>query len=282
MNYAIVTDSTVYFTEEERQKYNIEVVSLNITNDLDVTFKEQDITREFIIKEQDKGRSFKTSAPAPGVFLETYQQLLDNGYEHVFVIGLSKELSGTYQSSVLGRNMLDKPEQVTVFDTNQSAYGNEMICLELYDLIKQGCAVEEITTTINQYIKQSRLIFTCENLFSLVRGGRLSTTRAMIGTVLRMKPIINMVEGKLLLHKTERTYKNVFKVIVNEIKASLEGYDKLTVYITDTYSDKSSEALLTEINTHFPDAIIRKTNLLGPVMTIHVGNKGFGISWFTK
>jgi DegV family protein with EDD domain len=280
--YAVVLDSTVYFTKEFLKQNDIEVVSLYITDELGNTYKVKDITRELIIEEQSKGRTFKTSAPGPGEFTMCFESLLEKGYEHIFVIGLSKELSGTYQSSVVGRNMLDNPNSVTVFDTNQSAYGNEMLVLKLLEKINSGHTKEDIETSLNEIIQNSRLMFTCENLFSLVRGGRLSTTRAMIGTVLRMKPIINMLGGKLLLHKTERTYKNVFSIIINQIKDSIQPEKKLTVYITDTYSEKSGDMLTEAIKLEFPNANIIRTNLLGPVMTVHVGNKGFGISWYTE
>lgn len=280
--YAVVVDSTVYLSEKIIIDNNIEIVSLYITDDLGNTYKEKEISREFIIDEQKKGRSFKTSAPGPGEFSKTFEELLEKGYEKIYLIGLSKELSGTYQSSIVGHNMLDDASKVTVFDTNQSAYGNEMLVLKLLDLIKEGMYKDDIDNTMNTIIKNSRLMFTCENLFSLVRGGRLSTTRAMIGTVLRMKPIINMVDGKLLLHKTERTYKNVFKIITDQIEESIKGFKKVTLYITDTYSSKSSEMLYDVVLSKFPDATIIKTDLLGPVMTVHVGNKGFGISWYTE
>lgn len=280
--YAVVLDSTVYFEKEFLESNNIEVVSLYVTDEHGNSYKEKEVTREFIIKQQEEGRTFKTSAPGPGEFSNCFEELLEKGYEHIFVIGLSKELSGTYQSSVVGRNMLETPEVVTVFDTNQSAYGNEMLVLELLKMIQNKEDKEVITSRMNKIIKNSRLMFTCENLFSLVRGGRLSTTRAMIGTVLRMKPIINMIDGKLLLHKTERTYKNVFKIITEQINQSLKDFKNLTVYITDTYSEKSGNMLLENIKKAYPQANIIRTDLLGPVMTVHVGNKGFGISWFVE
>jgi DegV family protein with EDD domain len=278
----IVLDSTVYFPKEFLKKHDIEVVSLYITDDLGNTYKEKDISREFILDEQAKGRSFKTSAPGPGEFVKIFDDLIAKGYEKVYLIGLSKALSGTYQSSLVGHNMLDNPEKVVIFDTNQSAYGNEMLVLELLQMIETGTDSLDIENRMYTVIERSRLMFTCENLFSLVRGGRLSTTRAMIGTVLRMKPIINMLDGKLLLHKTERTYKNVFKIITNQIDESIKGFEKLTLYITDTYSSKSGDMLLQTVQDKYPHAKIIRTDLLGPVMTIHVGNKGFGISWFAE
>jgi len=277
--FGVILDSTVYMPVDIIKSNNIEVVSLNITVEKEDTYKEADITREFIIKKRQEGKTFKTSAPGPGVFHEAFEKMLKT-YKHVFVIGLSKELSGTYQSSVVGKTMLDTPELVTVFDTNQSAYGNEMLVYELLDMIKKDKSLDEITSRINKLIKQSKLLFTCENLFSLVAGGRLSTAKAMIGTILRMKPVIEMIDGKLILIKTERTYSKIFKIIEEKVRETSKGFDNLSFYITSTYSDKSSESLKSYILKAFPDSSIRVTELLGPIMTVHVGNKGFGISWF--
>lgn len=278
-NFGIILDSTVYMPKNILEQEDMVVVSLNVEVEDEGTYLEKDITREFIIKKRAKGKSLKTSAPGPGMFLEAYQNQLKK-YDHLFVLGMSKELSGSYQSSVIGRQMLDNPKKVTIFDTNQSAYGNEMLVYEVLDMIKTNHTVEEINIRINKLIKQSKLMFTCENLFSLVAGGRLSTAKAMIGTILRMKPIIEMIDGKLILMKTERTYKKVFSIIEKKIKETSDGFEKLSFYITNTYSQKSGEALEKYIKEVFPNADIKSTDLLGPVLTVHVGDKGFGVSWF--
>ena len=278
-NYGLVLDSTVYMPQAVLKENDIDVVSLNVEVEKEDTYFEKDITREFIVKKRSEGKTFKTSAPGPGMYHEAYENKLKK-YDHIFVLTMSKELSGSYQSSVIGRKMLDTPDKVTNFDTNQSAYGNEMLVYEVLDMIKSNNTVEEITNRINKLIVQSKLMFTCENLFSLVAGGRLSTAKAMIGTILRMKPIIEMIDGKLILKKTERTYKKVFSLIENKILETTKGFKTITFYITSTYSDKSSSMLKAHIEEKFPNSKIRVTDLLGPVLTVHVGDKGFGISWF--
>lgn len=273
----IVVDSTVYLSKEMIKKYDIRVVSLHVSVDHE-TFNEEDITREFVIEKRKEGAKFQTSAPAPGTFLETYQDLLKT-HEYVFVIGLSRELSGTYQSSLLGKNMLDDPRKVVLLDTLSSAYGNELLVHLLLNLIEQEEDVLKIQKKMNEYIDHETLMFTCENLFSLVSGGRLSATRAMIGTVLRVKPIIEMQEGKLNHIKSERTYHKVFELINKRIEETTKNQKKLYLYITQTNSQKSGDMLVDYMRNNYPDAEIIYTDLLGPVMTVHVGNKGFGIAW---
>jgi len=195
------------------------------------------------------------------------------------VSGLSKDISGTYQSANLAKNMLDDSEKVYIFDTQLCAYGTEMIALELIRLRNSGKEFDYIIKKMNNLIKNSGQMFTVENLFSLVKGGRLSATRAAIGTVLRVKPIIKVVEGQLKLVHSERTYKKLHRYIINEVKTKSKGYKRLHVYITSQFSPESGQAMKEEILLHFPDAEITETAYLGPVFSIHVGRKGYGISW---
>ena len=122
-------------------------------------------------------------------------------------------------------------------------------------------------------------MFTVENLFSLVKGGRLSVTKAAIGTVLRVKPVIRVNNGKLQLVNSERTYKKVHKYILDILEETTIGHDKLIVYITSQFSPDSANQLKTDLLERFPNAEITYTEYLGPVFSIHIGKKGYGISW---
>ncbi len=279
--YAIVIDSTVYLTKEMIRENNIEVVSLNVVDGV-TSYPEVDVTVDFIFKKQNEGTSWTTSQPAPGDFLDTYNKLLKKGYEKIFVVLLSKNISGTYQSANLARNMLDNPEKVHLFETSLCAYGTEMIAIELIDMINREKSEEEIIERIERIIKESTQMFTVENLFSLVKGGRLSPAKAMIGTVLRVKPVIKVINGKLELVKSERTYKKIHKYMVDSIKATLVGRTKATFYIVSQNSLESANMIRSDIEANFPGSKLTFTEYLGPVFSIHIGKKGYGISWFVE
>jgi len=276
--YKIIIDSTVYISKDIIKENDIDVASLNVIEG-DNSYREVDVNVQFIFDEQDKGKSWTTSQPAPGEFLELYEKALADGYEKIFVSGLSKDISGTYQSANLAKNMLEDSDKVHIFDTQLCAYGTEMIALELIRLRNAGEDFETIIEKMENLIKNSGQMFTVENLFSLVKGGRLSATRAAIGTVLRVKPIIKVIEGQLKLVHSERTYKKLHKYIINDVKTSSEGYKRLHVYIVSQFSQDSADAIRDEILANFPDAEITQTSYLGPVFSVHVGRKGYGISW---
>lgn len=279
--FAILIDSTVYIPKQLIKDNDIRVVSLNVIDGTE-TYREVDIDNEFIWKKQDEGAQWKTSQPAPGDFLEAYNDLIEQGADTIFCVLLSKNISGTYQSALLAKNMLEEPDKVHLFDTMLCAYGTEMIALELIDMVNAGNTKEQIVSRITAIIESSEQMFTVENLFSLTKGGRLSVARAAIGTVLRIKPVIRVIDGKLELVKSERTYKKIHSYFINEIKASMNGKSSVTFYVTSQHSLGTATEVKDLLLTEFPGSKLTFTEYLGPVFSIHVGKKGYGISWFTE
>ena len=277
----IIIDSTVYIPQELIKKHNITVVSLNVTDGTD-TYPEVTVDNEFIWKMQDQGASWKTSQPAPGDFLEAYNKLFDEGADKIYCVLLSKNISGTYQSALLAKNMLQDPGKVHLFDTQLAAYGTEMIAVELIDMLRNGASNKEIEERITKIISTSHQMFTVENLFSLVKGGRISTAKAAIGTVLRIKPVVEVIKGKLELVKSERTYRKIHKYFVDSIKKSLDGNTSVTFYVTSQNSFENASSVKDMLLEEFPGSKLTFTEYLGPVFSIHVGKKGYGISWFVE
>ena len=276
--YAIVIDSTVYLSQKQIKDNDLKVVSLNVVEG-DVSKREIDIDNNYIFSRQDTGASFTTSQPSPGEFLENYEELISKGYEKIFVILISKNLSGTFQSANLAKNMLSEPEKVYIFDTMLAAYGTEMITEQVIKMVDDNKTEQEIITRIDKIISTSGLMFTVENLFSLVKGGRISNTSAAIGTVLRIKPIVKIIDGKLAVVNKERTYKKVHKYMVENVLEDSKGYKNITFRITSHNSTDSAKQLQSVIEENFPKSEIIFTDYLGPVFSIHIGKKGYGVSW---
>lgn len=279
--YRMLIDSTVYLSEELIDQNDITVVSLNVTNGTE-TYREVDIDNDFIWTMQDQGAHWKTSQPSPGDFAQAFEQLIEEGAEMIFCVLLSQNISGTYQSALLARNMIDAPEKVHLFDTQLAAYGTAMVAMELIEMLQAGLDKDVIIERMNGIIARSHQMFTVENLFSLVKGGRLSIAKAAIGTVLRIKPVIEVVKGKLELVKSERTTKKIHQYFINSIRASLEGRESVTFYITSQNSLDSATDVKEMLLAEFPGSKLTFTEYLGPVFSIHVGKKGYGISWFTE
>ncbi len=278
----LVIDSTVYLPQKIIDDNNIKVVSLNVVNGVD-SYREVEVDNQFIWDMQDKGANWKTSQPSPGEFLEAYETLFEEGCDNVLAVLLSRNISGTYQSANLARNMLENPKKVYLFDTMLCAYGTEMIALEVIDMIRSKIELDDIKTRINNIINTSDQMFTVQNLFSLTKGGRLSVAKAAIGTVLRVKPVVQVVNGKLELVKSERTIKKLNKYLLDSIRNSMKNENsKLTFYVTSQNSFDTANDVRELLLSEFPGSKLTFTEYLGPVFSIHIGKKGYGISWFVE
>ncbi|MFK5883898.1 MAG: DegV family protein [Candidatus Izemoplasma sp.] len=279
--YALVIDSTTYITEEEVIKYNVTKVSLNVIIKGN-TYKELEIENDFVFNELDNGEDITTSQPSPGEFLQTYKKLFKAGYEKIIVLTISDNISGTFQSAVLGKNMLDNPDDVHVFNSRTAAFGAENLTLQLGEMIEQGLPLESIVSKMEYYISNSQLIFSIVNLSALIKSGRLGRTKGLISTVMKIKPIIRMVEGKNNLVKAARTHKKVFNYIMTAMDETISDYSKLHVRILDISSTEQSDKLHDAVIEKYPDAIITTNNYIGPTFSVHLGKQGYGISWATE
>jgi DegV family protein with EDD domain len=278
MKYRIVVDSTVYLSEEEFKKFGIKRASLNIIDKTE-TFKELKVDNDFVYSRLEKGHKLTTSQPSPGEFYDIYQEMLDEGAEKIFVVTLAEPLSGTYQSAVLAKTMLDEPDKVHIFQSIMAAFGNEMLVLELQQMIEDNQPENVIIDRITGLNDKSNLIFTVENLIHLGRSGRLSKAKAMIGSVLRVKPLIQMVEGKLDLFKSERTHKKVVASIIEKMKETTMNAKTIHVRVLSKNSLDQARELEKQIKETFSNIKLTFNEYLGPVFSLHLGTNGYGVSW---
>lgn len=276
-----IIDSTVYIEPELVKKFDAEVVELNIL-DGDKTYKEFDITVEKTYERQDAGAGLTTSQPSPTEFTDAYKKQFDKGYEILYVFTLSKGLSGTYQSAIIAYNEDPRKADIHVFDTSNAAYGNALLFLEAMKLRETAKSEEAFVKGVNELIEKVDLLFNVENLFSLQKGGRLSKSQALIGTALRVKPMLVLEEGKLALGDKTRTFAKLFEKMVERIKVNFDSKKTLVARMININSDEQFQVMKEKLVEAFPKIEFVETEYLGPVFRVHVGKKGFGVSWYYR
>ncbi|MFW5894333.1 MAG: DegV family protein [Bacillota bacterium] len=279
----LVLDSTVYLEQAMLDKPHVKVVSLHVLEG-ENSYKETEITPEFVIEQIDKGRKVSTAQPSPEAFKKAYEDLFSEGYDKVAAIVISSGLSGTYQSACLAKDLLDaRSEDVHVFDTLNAGFGNELIAEQALEKIEAGVDFNTLIDAIDTIASKCGLFFTVENLFHLQRGGRLSRRNALIGTVLRIKPIIRLNEkGELKPVHKERTVKKLIDYVVKTIKSTVEDSAKLNIRIVHQRSEEQVQRLIDALQKTFQDPNIKVTDYIGPVFAIHIGKKGYGIAWYQE
>ena len=281
MTFKVVVDSTFYLSEEQFKETGVKRASLNIIEG-DKTHKELEVENQFVFDALKHGHRLTTSQPSPAEFLELYEEAIAEGADRVFVMTLAEPLSGTYQSALLAQKMLDDPDKVYLFKSRMAAFGNEMLLLELINMINAGKSEQEIIDRINHLNSTSYVMFTIENLIHLMRSGRLSRAKALVGTVLRVKPILHTVEGKLELAGSSRTHKKVMATLLDRMKETTQGAKKIFVRVISKNSLEHAKTLEQLIRDTFDNIELTFTEYVGPVFSIHLGTNAYGVSWCSE
>ena len=269
----LVVDSTFGLTKEYVEEHQIIVVPLKVligsSEFVDGTFDPG-----LAIKAMQAQKDIKTSQPSPEQFLKAYEQQLER-FDEVLCLTLSKTLSGTINSANLALTLVEN-EHVHVVDTQTTISGGYYIAQKMIEYFNEGHSINQGLVYLDELIKKGSLIFTVNDLQTLVKGGRLGRVQAVIGNILKVKPILRFKQGVLDLEHKVRNYDNIYLYIVNEVKKILE-FGKVTVYIS--YVDRSTEAKVLEHQIYQlgENVIVSIAGVISPVISAHIGLGGLGV-----
>jgi len=190
MNYKVVVDSCGELTEEMKKDERfvsvpliLEVEGESIIDD--VTFDQAG----FLKKAAASPNCPKSACPSP----ELYRKEFDCDVPHVYAVTLSSELSGSYNSAVLARNMIlekQPDKKIHVFNSCSASVGQTLIALKLAECEEEGLSFEEIVQKVEAYIESQNTFFVLENLDTLRKNGRLSFVKAFVASALKIKPVM--------------------------------------------------------------------------------------------
>lgn len=276
----ILIDSTCYISKEEINRYNIKVVPLNVIYE-DNTYFETDISTNDVLTQLDKENSVKTANPSPALFLDKFNEFIEEGYTDVICFTLASGLSGTHQAARVASTMVDHKINIHLYDNNLAAFGIENVVLEVADHISNNESIEDILKITKEMFSNSKLMFTLSTLKYVIKGGRISKVAGTIGNLLKIKPIIEMIGGKLEITKKMRTTKKVLEYIESELNASIAQGKKVIVRLINLNNHESTQKLVNLLQSKYNNLKLTVTEYLGPVFTAHLGSEGFGITWTT-
>ncbi len=269
----LVVDSTFDLSNEYVEKYQITVVPLKV-NIEGKEYVDGQFDPELVVIAMQNNKDIKTSQPSPELFLKAFEKQLTL-FEDVLCLTLSKTLSGTVNSANLGLTLIEN-DHVHVVDTQQTINGSGYIAQRMIDFFEEGHTIEEGMPYLEELIKKGSLIFTVNDLNTLVKGGRLNKVQAVVGNFLKIKPILRFRQGVLDLEHKVRNYNNVYLYLVNEVK-KLMKFGKVVVLIS--YVDRSTEAkvLEQEIFQLGDQVKVSITGMASPVISVHIGLGGLSI-----
>ncbi len=173
---------------------------------------------------EDKSLLPKTSQPSVGEVVELFRRCLDADVEEVFVVTISAEMSGTYNACVLAAKEFADKMKIIVFDTKTVCFSEGLFALEAEKMLGDGLSMEEIETKLTAMRRGNTIFFAVDSLTYLVKNGRLSNAAGFVGTLLKLKPILQVQEsGKIVSIEKIRTTRAALESISSKVKSYTNG-----------------------------------------------------------
>lgn len=273
----VVTDSTADLPREIVDELEIIVVPLKVSFGTEVYRDGVDMTtREFIDRlEKDEEILPTTSQPSPGEFVAIYEKLIAKG-DTIISIHLSGNLSGTIQSAQTAKTLTDSRD-IYIIDSKSASMGLGLIVMAAARAAREGKTVREILAIVKDKIEKNFVLFLVDTLDYLEKGGRIGKAHALLGTILKIKPILTLdEEGQIVPLEKVRGKNRAIERIVEVIRERIDSskrYSMALVYGND-YSGmvRLKDQILLQINCE--EVLISE---LGPVIMSHTGPGLIGI-----
>ena len=281
-DYVIMTDSCCDLTDRMARDLELEVLPLTMhmdgqdyPNDLAGTA----ISNQEFYKRIRAGKLATTSAVNVGQFQDAMRRVLESGRDIVCVC-FSSALSTTYQSAVIAAEDLraEFPEaEIHVVDSLSASLGQGLLLYLAVEQKRKGLTAAELA----KWVEDNRLTvchwFTVDDLNFLKRGGRVSATTALLGTMLSIKPIMHTSdEGKLVPVSKARGRKAAIAALLDKIEALGIHPEKQTMFICHADCEEDAKAVAQTIQARFGTPTVH-INYIGPVIGSHTGPNTMGI-----
>lgn len=226
----LITDSTADLPEDIIKKYNIEVLPLFVIID-NKTYRDGiDIKLPELLLKMKNSNNFPATAQVnPEIFMNCYKKYLDQGYK-ILSIHLSSKMSGTYQSACIAKNMLEN-DDIVIIDSFNVTSGLGLQVIKAAELIKKGLNIKELENEIIKYSMHVKSTLEFNSLDNLVKGGRLSKTAGMIGSILGIKIIVEAKNGEMAVADKVRGSKKAIKNMLDYVDRKGIKKDELAILL---------------------------------------------------
>lgn len=275
---AVVTDSTAYIPDDLLNKYDIHVIPLNVNWD-DISFLDNvDISpEEFYDKLQTESQLPTTSQPSAGAFKSLFLKLAED-HEGVVAILISSDLSGTIASAIAAKDMVvDFP--IEIVDSRLTTMGLGFLVLKAAQVAQSGGGITEVAEAARSMIGKIRVLFVVDTLEYLHKGGRIGGAKRLLGSLLSMKPLLELVDGKIDSLDSVRTKKKAVQTMLSIFEEDAKGKQDIYLTIFHGVAEGDAEQLKENVlETYNPSTLIMSK--LSPVLGVHTGPGTLGIAYY--
>lgn len=271
----IVCDSISDIPQSILDKYNVDLVPLTVIFNNREYLAGQDLTNQEFYKMLRESDTMPKTSQATYIQFKSLFEKYDKDTEVIYIAG-SSVASGTYQSAMLAKN--DGYDNIYIFDSQNLSIGSGLFVIKACEMVAKGYSVSEILSTLESYKNNIEVAFSVDNLEYLKMGGRISSTKATLGNLLSIKPILEVKDGlvcqKSQVRGKKQIYSALVKIIIDKFGKDLKGR---TIIIGCGDNDKDLEIIKETLQSQTIVENIYFVNI-GCVICSHSGPGVMGIS----
>lgn len=272
----LFTDSTCDLTDELLEKYDISVIPLYVHFNEDAFKDRVEINAEELYKKVEEYDTLpKTAAPSPGDFYNAFKPYVEEGREILFV-GISSLISSTVQNAAIAKADFEDAK-IEIVDSFNLCTAEGLILFKAIDYINQGLGLEEIAEKLRALPPKLRTNFVVDTLDYLYKGGRCSAVQHFFSSILKIRPVIQIENGKMIVAEKFRGKKEkALDFMIDAVLSKKGRIDSTRIFLTHSFAQDSVDyvkaALEKELDN--PDIIITET---GCVVSSHCGVGTLGV-----
>lgn len=269
----VVTDSSCDLPDDIVTELGIDVVPLTIRFGEQEFVDRRDLTpKEFWARSAASPMLPETAAPAPGAFEEAYRRAAAEGADSVVAVCLSSKLSATIQSAQLGAKALENDLRIDVIDSLSVTMGLGQMVVDAARMARDGKPADAVGERVRDLVERTKVYGALDTLENLKKGGRVGGAKALVGSMLSIKPIIEVRDGQVEEESKQRTRSRALQYLLDKVKSQGE-IDALAMMHGD--APDADEFLDRLAEFHPRDDII--VGEIGAVIGAHAGPRVIGI-----
>ncbi|WP_019229633.1 DegV family protein [Sedimentibacter sp. B4] len=280
MGIRIVIDSTSDVTDEIIDKYNLKMVPLTVNFENESFLDKVELSSSEFFEKLEKAEKLPTTSQvSPGAFVEAFSEILLEG-DQILGIFLASEFSGTYDSARIAKDMIGS-DNIRIIDSRSVCLGTFSLILEAIKLVNEKKTIDQIVAELEATKDKVVAIAGLDTLKYLEKGGRLSKGQAVVGSILNIKPVIEIKDGKLAVIEKVRGKNKTIKWIDEWIEKNNYDLSDKTVLLFHARSYDQLKVLRETIEEKYKIKEIIEQEI-GPVIGTHAGPGVLGVSFLNK
>jgi len=273
----VVTDSACDLSAEVAAAHGVTIVPLSIRFGDEEFVDGKDLTtEEFWARCKASPVLPETAAPSPGAFQEAFLAAIDEGYDGVLSLSLSGGVSATFQAASTAAKAVADRIEVCAIDSRSMTMSLGLMVLDVADLAAGGADLAALEARAKELIPRTTVYGAVENLEHLEKGGRIGGARALLGSLLSIKPVVTLVDGEVAEESKQRTRGRSLQYLANKMLDS-PPLSRVAVAHGAATDIDTFLGLVKDVKSEHPLIVSQ----LGPVIGTHTGPGTIGLCMVT-